>query len=61
MPSGTELSAVIFGQHVHAILILVTFLRGSLKDKVDNSNIRTEEEQKYIRKEMANIPAELLR
>jgi hypothetical protein len=39
MSSGTELSEVVFGQHVHPILILVIFFFwGCLKDKVYNSN-----------------------
>jgi hypothetical protein len=34
------------------------FLCGCLKDKVYNSNPRTEELKENIRKEIANIPAE---
>jgi hypothetical protein len=56
MSSGSELSAVVFSQHVHPILILVIFFFwGYLKDKVYNSNPRTEEElNKNIRRETAN-------
>jgi hypothetical protein len=62
MSSGTELSAVVFGQHVHPILILVIFfLWGCSKDKVYNSNPRTEEDLKEnIHRDIANIPAEQL-
>jgi hypothetical protein len=60
--SGTELSAVIFGQHVRLILILVIFFFcGCMKDNVYDRKPRTEEELKEnIRKEIANIPAEEL-
>jgi hypothetical protein len=63
MSSGTELSALVFGQHVHPIIILaIVFFWGCLKDKVYNSNHRTEEELKEnILREIANIPAEQLR
>jgi hypothetical protein len=63
MSSRTELSAVVFGQYVHLILILVIFFFwGCLKDNVYNSNPRTKEELKEnIRKELANIPAEPLK
>jgi hypothetical protein len=61
MSSGTELSAVVFGQHVHPILILVIFLWGYLKKKVYKSITRTDEELKEsIGREIANIPAEQL-
>jgi hypothetical protein len=44
---GTELSAVVFDLHVHPILIFVIFFFwGSLKDKVYNSNTRTEDKPK---------------
>jgi hypothetical protein len=55
MSSGTELSAVVFGQHVHSILILVIlFLRGCLEGQVYNSNSRMEE-LKNICREIGNI------
>jgi hypothetical protein len=41
MSSGTDLSAAIFGQHVHPILVLAIFFSG-----VYNCNHRTEEELK---------------
>jgi hypothetical protein len=47
MSSGTELLALVFGQHNYPILILVIlFFWGCLKDKVYNSNPQTEEELK---------------
>jgi hypothetical protein len=53
LSSGTELSAVTFGQHVHPILILVVFFFwGCLKDK------DKEELKENIRREIVNIPAE---
>jgi hypothetical protein len=55
-----EDSAVIFGQHVHLILILAICFWGCLKDKVYSSNPRTEEEKENIHREIANIPAEQL-
>jgi uncharacterized membrane protein len=59
MSSGTELSAVVFGQHIHPILILVIFFFwGCLKNKVYNSNPQTEELKENIHREIANIPAE---
>jgi hypothetical protein len=61
MSSGRELSAVIFGQHVHLILILVFFLWGYWKGKVYSSNPRTEEELKEnILREISNTAAEHL-
>jgi hypothetical protein len=48
VPSRTELSAVVFGQHVHPILILVIFFWGCVKDENYSSNPRTEEELKKI-------------
>jgi hypothetical protein len=59
---GTKLSAVVFGQHIHPLLILVIFFFwGCLKDTVYNSNLPTEEELKEnIHREIANIPAEQL-
>jgi uncharacterized membrane protein len=55
------ISSGIFGQHVHPILILVIFFFwGFLKDKVYNSNTRTEELKENICRETANIPAEQL-
>jgi hypothetical protein len=62
MSLGTDLSAVVCGQHVHPILHLVIFLLwGCLKDKVYKSNPQTEEQLKEnIRREIANIPAERL-
>jgi hypothetical protein len=61
MSSGRELSAVVFDQHVQLTLILVILSSGGcLKDKVYNSNTRTEELKENIRKEIANIPAEQL-
>jgi hypothetical protein len=55
MFSGTELSAVIFGQHAHLTLILVFLFWGCFKDKVYISNPRIDE----VLKEniLANIPA----
>jgi hypothetical protein len=58
--SGRELSAVVFGQHVNLILILVIFFWACLKDKIYNSNPRTEELKENVRREIANILAELL-
>jgi hypothetical protein len=44
MSLETELSALIFGQHVHLILILVIFFFwGCLKNKVYNSNPQMED------------------
>jgi hypothetical protein len=62
LPVWTQLSAVVFSQHVHLILIIVIFFFwGCLKDKVYNSNHCMEEEPKEnIRRETANIPAEQL-
>jgi hypothetical protein len=61
MSSGTELSSVVFGQHVHSILILKCFFFwGCLKDDVYNSYPRTEELKENIRREIANIFAEQL-
>jgi hypothetical protein len=61
MSSGTELSAVVFGQHVHLILIFaIFFFWGCLKNKVCNSNARMEELKENIHREIANIPAEQL-
>jgi hypothetical protein len=61
MSSGTELSAVVFGQHVHPTLIPVfSSSAGCLKDKVYSSNLRTEELKENIRREISNIPAENL-
>jgi hypothetical protein len=62
MSSGAELSAVVFGQRVHVILILVIFFfPGCLKGKVYKSNPRTEEELKEnIHREIANLSAEQL-
>jgi hypothetical protein len=58
MSSGTELSAVVFGQHIHLILILMIFF---FWDKVYSSDPRTEEELKEnICREIASIPAEQL-
>jgi hypothetical protein len=49
MSSGTELSAVVFGQHVHLISFLVVFFFwGCLKDRVYNSNFRKEEGNKIL-------------
>jgi hypothetical protein len=60
--SCTESSAVVFGQHVHPILILVIFfLWGCLKDKVYNSNPRRQELKENIHGEIANILAEQIR
>jgi hypothetical protein len=60
MSSGKELSAVVFGQHVHPILILVIFFFwGCLKDKVYKSNTRTEELKGNNRTEIANIPCRI--
>jgi hypothetical protein len=61
MSSGTELSAGVFGQHVHPILIpVILFLLCCLEDKVYNSNSRTEELKENICREIVNIPAEQL-
>jgi hypothetical protein len=47
MSSGIELSAVAFGQHVHpALILMIFFIWGGLKDKVYKSNSQTEEELK---------------
>jgi hypothetical protein len=59
MSSGTELSAVVFGQRGHLILIFVIFFFwGCLNDKVYDSNPRTDELKENIRREIANVPAE---
>jgi hypothetical protein len=52
MSSGTELSAMVFGQHNHLTLILVIFFFcGSLKDQVYNSKPWLEEiEEEILRK-----------
>jgi hypothetical protein len=60
MSSGKELSVVVFGLHVQAILIFINFSLGIFKDKVDNSNPRTEELKENICRNIANIPAEQL-
>jgi hypothetical protein len=61
MSIGTALLAVVFGQHVHLILMPVIFFYCCcLKDKFDNSNLRTEEVKENIRREIVNIPAEQL-
>jgi hypothetical protein len=61
MPSGTELSAVLFGQHVHPILILVIFFSwGFLRDKIYNSNPCTEGLKEHIGREIGINPAEQL-
>jgi hypothetical protein len=61
MSSETELSAVVFGQHVHLILILlIFFFWACLEGKVYISNPRTEELKENIRMEIANIPVEHL-
>jgi hypothetical protein len=53
MSSGTELSAVIFGQHVHLILILFDFFFwGCLQDKFYSNNPLTEELRENIRREI---------
>jgi uncharacterized membrane protein len=58
MSSGTELSAVIFGQHIPLILILVIFFFwGCLKDKVYSRSPQTEELKENIHREISNIPA----
>jgi hypothetical protein len=60
MSSAIELSAAVFGQHVHPMLILVKlFFCGRFKGKGQWANPRTEDEPKQnIRMEIANIPAE---
>jgi hypothetical protein len=63
MSSGTELSAVIFGQHVRLVLIFVIFFFfcGCLKDNGYNIILPTNEKLKEnIRKKIANIAAEQL-
>jgi hypothetical protein len=62
MSLGTELSVLVFGQHVRPILIIVIFFFWDfLKDRVYNSNPQIEEELKEnIGREMENIPAEQL-
>jgi hypothetical protein len=62
MSLGTELSAVVFGQHVLPILILVMFSSGVVsRTKFATVTPLTEEELKEnIRREIANIPAEQL-
>jgi hypothetical protein len=61
MSSGTETSAVVFGQHFHLTLILVIFSSvAPLKDKVYNSKTRMEELKENIHTEIANITAEQL-
>jgi hypothetical protein len=58
---GAILSPVICGQYVHPILIFaIFFFWGCLKDKVCNSNTRSEEQKENIRRQIANIPAEQL-
>jgi hypothetical protein len=59
MFSGTELSAVLFDQHLHLIFIhVILFFWGCLKDKIYNIVRRTKELKENIRREIANIPAE---
>jgi hypothetical protein len=49
MSSGTEISAIVFGQHIHLTLILVIFFFcGSLRDKVYNINHLSEELKKIF-------------
>jgi hypothetical protein len=58
--SGTELSAVVFGQNIHLILILIIFSSRVFRRTVYTSNNRTEDLKENIRREIANIPAERL-
>jgi uncharacterized membrane protein len=61
MSSGTELSAAVFGQHVHLILILVIFFFwGHLKYNYNSNPQKEEELKENICREIANIPAEQL-
>jgi hypothetical protein len=57
--SGTELSEVVFGQHIHHILMpVIFFLWGCLKDQMYNSKPRMEAELKENNlREIANIHA----
>jgi hypothetical protein len=58
---GQNLSAVIFSQHVHPILILVIFFFWScLMEKVSNCNSQTEELKENIRRNITVILAEQL-
>jgi hypothetical protein len=50
MSSWTEVSAVVFGQHVQLSLVIF-FFWGCLKGKVYNSNPRMEELKENIRSE----------
>jgi hypothetical protein len=61
MSSGTELAAVVFGQNVQLILILVIFsFWDCLKDKVYNSNPQMEDLKENIHGKITNISAEEL-
>jgi hypothetical protein len=61
MSSGTELSAVLFGQHVHPILILVIFsYRVVSRTKFTTGTDDRKNQKKNVCKETANIPAEQL-
>jgi hypothetical protein len=52
MSLGAELSAVLFGQHIHSILILVIFFFWDCLRDIYNSNPRTEERKENIRREL---------
>jgi hypothetical protein len=59
MSSRTEISEVVFGQHVHlSLMLVILFFWVCLKDKFYNSNPQTEELKGNIRSEIVNIPAE---
>jgi hypothetical protein len=58
MSSGTELSALVFGQHVHPLLILVNFSSGVVWRTKFITVTETEELKENIQREIANIPAE---
>jgi hypothetical protein len=57
MSSGTELSAMVLGQRVHPILILVTFFFwGCLKATFTAVSPKQKKLKENIRREDANIP-----
>jgi hypothetical protein len=59
--SVTELSAVVFGQHIHLISFLVFFLLGlSEGQSLQSNSVKEGKLKENISKEIANIPAEHL-
>jgi hypothetical protein len=61
LSSEAELTGVVFGQHVHPILISVIFSSAVVRRvKFTTSTPKTKELTENIRREIANIPAEQL-